>query len=88
MTKGGFMDNVMVRVRAMDRFIPVEGYNVVAVDTFETDADCELSLVGHYDTREQAEAAAERHREQYPHDRAHIYGPARQAETPAKPSGS
>jgi hypothetical protein len=68
-----FMDTVMTRVRAMDRFIPDEGFNVVGVDSFEEDGD-ELYLIGHYLTREAAEAAKADH-EKTSDDVVHIYVP-------------
>lgn len=68
-----FMDTVMTRVKAMDRFIPSEGFNVVGVDSFEEPGD-ELYLIGHYTTREEAEAAKAEH-EKTTEDAVHIYEP-------------
>ena len=55
------MDDMERRLAAKARLIPKDGFNVVAVDNFESDPDLELFLVGHYATRKEAEkVAAER----------------------------
>ena len=74
--KMGFMDFAMERVRAMDRFIPNEGFNVVGVDSFEEPGD-ELYLIGHFATREEAEAARATAERENPMEKVHIYEPRR-----------
>ena len=76
--KMSFMDTVMERVKAMDRFIPREGFNVVGVDSFEEPGD-ELYLIGHYATREEAEAARANAERENPMEKVHIYEPRRRA---------
>jgi len=68
-----FMDTVMERMKAKNRFIPSEGFNVVGVDSFEEPGD-ELYLIGHYATREEAEEAKAKHKETS-EDAVHIYAP-------------
>jgi len=66
-----FWDLVMERSKAMERFVPDKGFNVVGVDSFEEPGD-ELYLIGHYATREEAEAA-KASAEKSSSDAIHIY---------------
>lgn len=52
---------------------PKTGYNVVGVDDFEPPGD-QLYIIGHYESREEAEAALARWKESH-EDPAYVYGP-------------
>ncbi len=64
----------------VERFTPKEGYNVVGEDDFEMPGE-RLHLLGHFKTREEAEASKKRHEEEMADDgndmdKVHIYGPS------------
>jgi hypothetical protein len=64
------------RIKAIERFTPLVGFNVVGLDELESDPECELYLVGWCATREAAdELVAERRRED-PDEILFIYGPS------------
>lgn len=48
-----WLDRALARKKAM---YPKTGFRVVGVDSFESDPDLELYMVGDYETREEAEA--------------------------------
>jgi hypothetical protein len=50
------MGDFDLRLAAVKRLKPVSGFNVVGVDSYERDPAYELFLVGHYNTREEAES--------------------------------
>jgi hypothetical protein len=65
--------DVKKALAAMEKMTPKEGFNLVGVDDFEPPGE-ELFLIGHFDTKDEAEAAkAERLREN-PDAVMHIYG--------------
>ncbi len=61
------------------RFSPKTGFNVVGEDDFELPGE-RLFLLGHFATKEEAEAAAQEHREDMAlsgndMDKVHVYAP-------------
>lgn len=56
------------------KWIPTDGFNVVGVDDFEDPGE-QLYLVGHYATREEAQAALKKFQDRNPGHMAHVYGP-------------
>lgn len=72
-----WLDDAQAEIK---KFTPEEGFNVVAVDAFELAGEA-LYLVGHFETREEATAAAQAH-ERASGDRAHVYAPPRVRPSP------
>ena len=54
------------------KFLPQSGYNVVGVDDFELPGE-QMFLVGHYPTREAAQAALEKFKERNPGHEGYVY---------------
>ncbi len=54
-------------------FTPKKGFNLCSIDDFSPMGDC-LSLINHFDTKEEAEAAQKS--EQYKNLKTVIYGPS------------
>jgi hypothetical protein len=62
-------------VAEMKRCTPSSGYNLVGIDLYEPPGDCAY-VVGHFATREAAEAALRSRTAADPDERLHVYGPA------------
>jgi len=61
--------------RAREKLIPNKGYNLVGVDTMESDPAEALYLVDHFDDRKEAEAEAARRQKGQKLVRYYVYGP-------------
>ena len=59
---------------AKRRMIPKEGFNLVGVDTFETESGDELYLISHHSTHEAAEEALAARKVKHPDEVVYIYG--------------
>lgn len=57
-----------------NKFVPKEGFNLVGVDDFEEPGE-ELYLVGHFDSREEAEAFKAKRLKADPNEVLHVYDP-------------
>jgi hypothetical protein len=55
-TRNNLESDTKRRLEAKKKLTPATGFNVVAVDSYERDPDCELVLVAHFETREEADA--------------------------------
>lgn len=62
-----------IRMENVKRLTPKTGFNVVAVDTFESDPSCELYLVAHCATLTEAEAIASDRRAAIPIEPVYVY---------------
>jgi len=72
------MGDLEKRLAAKEKLTPKAGFNLVGVDDFEPAGD-DLFLVGHYETRDEAEAEMDRRLAAQPSGKYYIYGP----DTPA-----
>lgn len=52
---------------------PKTGFNVVGVDDYEVDPESKLYLIGHFDSREEAEAERKAREKADPDEVVHIY---------------
>lgn len=63
------------RIAQKNKLIPTAGYNVVSVDSFGIDAADEAMVVGHFDTKGEADAARTRMAMKNAGYRYYVYGP-------------
>ena len=68
------MSDMEKRFAQKRQFTPEAGYNVVGLDDFEPAGE-ELYLIAHVDTREEAEALAEKKRAAHT-DKVHVFAPS------------
>jgi len=67
-------DDFGSRLKLMEGMIPTDGYNVVQVDDFARNIEDELELVGHFDSKDEAEAKVEELVAADPDAKVYIYG--------------
>lgn len=77
---------ILKRLELVEKLTPKkgEGFNVVAVEEYASDIEDELELIGHFDTRAEADAMVTEMKEQDPEVIVYVYGEDEQApEEPA-----
>lgn len=66
--------DLKAQLKAKDRVRPKSGFNVVGVDTYDSNPETAMTVIANYPTRKQAEAEAQKYAKANPGNEGLVFG--------------